>query len=187
MNNLGFTLLEIVTCIVVASIIAVIAGRGFLEIVKGYTLSKKNATVAQQGQIAVARLKKEFSSIRSITCGSDKSITYKIKRRSTDPAEDTTTIYWPGGDNPLYLKTNSVCDCSSCTDGDVLAGNVSAFELKYCTKADDANCSTIFQSTGYTPATVLLIKFTLKLKGFEDAVISIANPDIVILNQESGG
>jgi len=187
-NNRGFTLIEIITAIAVAAIIAVVAGMGIAEIAKAYIISKKNAQTAQHGQITIARLKKEFSSIRAITCGSDKSITYTIKRNTSVP-EDTTTIYWSGADNPLYLKTNSNCiDCvSPCSGGDILAGNVSAFELKYCTNADDINCSTTFPNGPvYTPATVLLIKFTLKLKGFEGASISIANPDIVILNRETG-
>jgi prepilin-type N-terminal cleavage/methylation domain-containing protein len=182
-NNRGFTLLEIVTSIVVASIIAVIAGMGFVEIVKGYMLSKKNATVAQQGQIAIARLKKEFTSIKSITCGSANMITYKSNR---NPSEEVT-IYWSDG-NPIRLKMSSNCiDCNSpCADGDILADKVSVFELGYCTSP--ANCSTTFPNNpNYTPATLALVKVTLKLKGYEDATISIANPDLVILNQESGG
>ncbi|MFH2044073.1 MAG: type II secretion system protein [Pseudomonadota bacterium] len=186
-NIRGFTLIEIITSIAVLAIIAVVAGMGISEMTKAYIMSKKNAQTAQQGQIAIARLKKEFSSIRSITCGSDKSITYKIDRDSSG-TEDTTTIYWTSGNSTLYLKTNSSCDCiSSCTGGDILAGNVSAFDLKYCTSADDTDCSTSFpNSPDYTSATVMLMKFTLALKGFEDAAIPIANPDVVILGRESG-
>ena len=188
-NNRGFTLIEIITSIAVAAIIAVVAGMGIAEIAKGYILSKKNAQTAQHAQIAIARLKKEFSSLRSIKCGSDKSITYTIKRNSSVP-EDITTIYWSAADNSLYLNSNSNClDCSvSCTGGDILTGNVSTFGLTYCTSSDDINnCSTTFPNgPDYTPATVLLIKFTLKLKGFEDTEISVANPDIVILNRETG-
>ncbi len=185
-NNQGFTLLEIIMSIVIITILGVMAGRGFLEIAKGYVLSRKNATVAQHGQITAARLKKEFSSIKSITCGGANIITYKITR-STSETEDVSSIYWAGGNNPLILKTASDCIVctSACAGGDVLAGNVSAFELKYCTKADDANCSTTFPNgTDYTSETVLLVKFTLKLKGYDDTLISIADPDLVILNQE---
>ncbi|MBU1053668.1 MAG: prepilin-type N-terminal cleavage/methylation domain-containing protein [Proteobacteria bacterium] len=187
-NNRGFTLIEIITSIVVVSIISVVAGMGISELAKAYVMSKKNAQTAQQGQISIARLKKEFSSISSITCGSDKKITYKIDRDSSG-TEDTTTIYWTSGNSTLYLKTNSDCtDCSvSCTGGDILANNVSTFNLTYCTDADDTNCSPTFpNSPDYTSATVMLMKFTLVLKGFEDAAIPIANPDIVILGRETG-
>ncbi|MBA3037351.1 MAG: prepilin-type N-terminal cleavage/methylation domain-containing protein, partial [Desulfobacterium sp.] len=42
-NNRGFTLIEIITAIAVAAIIAVVAGMGIAEIAKAYIISKKNA------------------------------------------------------------------------------------------------------------------------------------------------
>jgi len=182
-DNRGFTLIEIITSIVVISIIAVVAGMSFVQIAKGYSLSRKNATVAQHGQITAARLKKELSASSYIYCGGSNMITYKIKR---DVSEDTTTIYWAGGSNPLRLKTGSTClDCTSCAGGDILVENVSAFTLSYCRTT--ADCSATFPiSPNYTSATVSLVKVILKLKGYEDTAISIADPDIVLLNMESG-
>ena len=184
-DNRGFTLIEIITSIVVISIIAVVAGMSFVQIAKGYVLSRKNATVAQQGQITAARLKKELSASSSITqsssiaCGVSNMITYKIKRNSSE-SEDVSTIYWAGGSNPLLLKTGSTClDCTSCTGGDKLVENVSAFTLSYCRTTADCSAT-------YTSATVSLVKVILKLKGYEDTAISIADPDIVLLNMESG-
>jgi len=180
-KNQGFTLLEIIMSIVIITIIGVIAGRGFLEIAKGYVLSRKNATVAQQGQITAARLKKEFSSIRSITCGGANIITYKSSRN----ASEDVTIYWAGGNNPLMLKMASNCTVctSSCAGGDKLAENISDFTLSYCTTT--ANCSATFPNNpNFTEATVSLVKVILKLKGYDDTLISIADPDFVILNQE---
>ena len=191
-NNRGFTLLEIIMSIVIITILGVMAGRGFLEIAKGYVLSRKNATVAQHGQITAARLKKELSASTSIECGGSNMITYKIKR---DASEDTTTIYWAGGNNPLMLKTASDCTVctSACTGGDKLAENLAeniaeniyGFKVSYCTST--TNCSDTFPNNpDFTKATVSLVKVTLKLKGYDDTMVSIADPDLVILNQESG-
>jgi len=193
-NSRGFTLLEIIMSIVIITIIGVISGRGLLEIAQGYVLSRKNATVTQQGQITAARLKKELSSIKSITCGGANIITYKIKRSSSE-TEDVSSIYLDltkinstDISNPrIRLKTASDCTvCTSpCTGGDILAEKVSDFTLSYCTTT--ANCSATFpNSPNFTEATVSLVKFTLKLKGYDDTMISIADPDLVILNQESG-
>jgi uncharacterized membrane protein len=170
--------------IVIITIIGVIAGMGFVEMAKAYVLSKKNATVAQQGQITAARLKKELSASSSITCGGSNMITYTIKR---DVSEDTTTIYWSGGNNPIMLKTASNCTVctSSCAGGDKLVENVSDFTLSYCTTT--TNCSATFpNSPNFTAATVSLMKVILKLKGYEDMPISIADPDFVIFGLESG-
>jgi len=185
-DNRGFTLIEIIVSFVVIAILGVIAGRGMVEMANGYVLSKKNATVAQLGQITAARLKKEFSSISSITCGGTNIITYKIQR-STSEGEDVSSVYWAGGNNPIYLKTASDCTvCSGlCAGGDKLAENVSNFTLSYCTTT--ANCSATFPNNpNFTGGTVSFVKFILKLKGYDDAVISIANPDIVFFGLESG-
>jgi len=189
-DNRGFTLIEIIVSFVVITILGVIAGRGMLEMVNGYMLSKKNATVAQQGQITAARLKKEFSSIRSITCGGANIITYTIQR-STSEGPDVSSVYLAGGNNPiLYLKTASDCTvCTgSCAGGDKLAENVSDFTLSYCMAtvkcpATNSNCSATFpDSPCFTDATVSLVTFILKLKGYEDKPIS----DVVFFGLESG-
>jgi len=186
--NGGFTLLETVISMIVASIIGVIAVMGFLEMGKGYNLSKKNAMVTQQAQITMARIKKELASVRSISCGSDKMITFKIKR-STAEFEDTSTIYLTA-DNKIQLKTGSDCSvCSSpstCINGDTLAENVSEFSLGYC--KDAASCSSSYPdiANGYTAATVVSIKVILKLIGYGDTPIAIADPDYVVIGQASG-
>ena len=189
-NNRGFTLIEIIMSVIIIAILGVIAGRGLVEIAKGHVLSRKNATIAQQGQITAARIKKELSSSISITCGGANIITYKIKR-GTDP-EDVSTIYWSGGSNPLRLKTNSNClDCTSCTGGDILAEKIvlpddqqKQYVFRYCNNPTD--CTVNYGSSNYTAVTITSVEVTLLLKGYEDTKIKIAYPDLVVLNQESG-
>lgn len=173
--------------IVVIAIIGVVAGMGFFQMATGYNLSKSTARVTQQAQITMARIKKELASLKSISCGSDKMITYKITR-STAESEDTATIYL-NGSNQLQLKTGSGCtNCSTtCTGGDTLVENVSEFSLSYCKDAT-TTCSLSFPNTanGYTAATVVSAKVVLKLKGYEDTPIAVADPDFVILGLASG-
>lgn len=189
-NDRGFTLIEIITSVVVISIIAVIVGTGFVQITNGYIMSKKNSTVAQQGQIVVARIKKELAASKSITCGSANMVTYKINRDSSD---EYSTIYWAGGSNPLRLKTNSDClNCAGiCTGGDILVENVvlsddpqKQYIFRYCNNQTD--CSVNYDSSGYKSATVTSIEVTLLMIGYEDTKIKIAYPDFVVLNLEAG-
>ena len=181
----GFTLIEVVMSLVVIAIIGVVAGRGFLEIIAGYKMSKETALVTQQAQITMARIKKELASLTSISCGSDKMITYKITRSATE-SEDTATIYQTV-DNKIQLKTGSTCTaCSTCADGDTLVESVSEFSLSYC-KDSATTCSTSFPVSDFTAATVVSVKVVLKLKGYEDTPIVVADPDIVILGLASGG
>jgi prepilin-type N-terminal cleavage/methylation domain-containing protein len=167
-NKKGFTLLEIILAIAATAVIAVVAGMGLVEMTKGYILSTKNAFVAQQGQIAVERLKKELSSIKSISNAAATTITYRSMRNLSEDV----SICWAGGSSPVLIKMNA----TDCTGGDKLADNVTQFNLKYY----DYNLSAAI----YSPTTSM-IEMTLQLKGAENAVITFN--DRVNLYLETGG
>jgi len=157
----GFTLLEIILAIVAMTIIAVVAGVGLVEITKGYIFSKKNAFTAQQGQIAVARLKKELSNIKSVSgMPTATSITFV---RSSDLS--THTISWAGGSSPVLV------------DSDTLVTPVTSFNLNFY----DFYTST---NSPYS-STTSMIEMTLQLKAAENAVINFT--DRVNLYLETGG
>jgi hypothetical protein len=153
-NRRGFTLLEIILAFVAMTVIAVVAGVGLVEITKGYVFSKKNAFVAQQGQIALARLKKELSNITSINLATATSITFLRLDPSTG-SSISHTISWAGGSNPLLL------------DGDTLVTPVASFNLSFYNFYSSANSS-------YS-STTSMIEMTLKLNGAENAVISFTD------------
>jgi len=156
----GFTLLEIIVSIVVVTIIAVIASNGIIGIVKGYTFSRKNALTVQQGQITMARLKKELSNIKSVSSGAATSITFT---RSSDGS--THTISWAGGNSPLLI------------DGDTLVSPINSFNLAYY---DSYNSS----ASSYSASTSI-IEITLQLMGPENSAMNFA--DRVNLYLETGG
>jgi prepilin-type N-terminal cleavage/methylation domain-containing protein len=162
-NNIhGFTLLEIIVSIVVVTIIAVIAGNGIITIVKGYTFSRKNALTAQQGQIAMARLKKELGNIKAVTAGSatETAITFT---RSSDGS--IHAISWAGGNSPLLV------------DVDTLIGPVTSFSLTYY---DSYNAS----ASPYSASTSI-IEIMLQLMGAENSPMTFT--DRVNLYLETGG
>ena len=161
-NQKGFTLIEIIVSIVVMTIITVIAGVGLVEISKGYVFSKKNAIITQQGQIAMARLKKELSNIQSVT-----SVTATPPSITFTRSSDTTihTISWAGGNNPLLV------------DGDTLIGPVTSFSLTYY---DFYNSS----ASSYSASTSI-IEIMLQLVGAENSPVNLT--DRVNLYLETGG
>jgi hypothetical protein len=154
---------------------------GLVEIGEFYSFSKKNATLAQQGQIATTRLKKELSSSGSIICGGPNMITYTIQRSASEGTV-TSSIYWAGGNDLFLLSKDSNCSVcsSSCTGGDILAENVSDFTLSYCTTTASSSCSATFQDSSAS-----LVKITLKVKGYDNQPMSVVD-DVVFLGQESG-
>lgn len=165
-NEKGFTLLEIIVSIVVMSIIAVIASIGFIEIAKGYTFSRRNAVTAQQAYIAMARLKKEISNIRSVAAGTATSTSITFTRGSDGTGH---TISWDGGNSPLLI------------DGDMLVGPVYSFNLAYC---DSYSPCPDDPAALYSTSTSI-IEITLQLQAAEGTVIKVT--DRVNLYQEIGG
>jgi hypothetical protein len=162
-NKKGFTLLEIILAIVAMTVIAVVAGVGLVEITKGYIFSKKNAFIAQQGQIAVARLKKELSNIKSVTgMPTATSITFV---RSSDLS--THFVSWAGGSSSSPLLLDDI----------TLIAPVTSFNLNFY----DFYTST---NTPYS-STTSMIEMTLQLKGAENAIINFT--DRVNLYLETGG
>ncbi|MFA4915108.1 MAG: type II secretion system protein [Syntrophales bacterium] len=172
-NNSGFTLVEIITSIVIMAIIGVIAGVGLSKIATGYVLSKKNTEIAQHGQIAITRLRKEFRAIKSISNGAVSTLTYK---RLNQTVTQDVSICWSGTESsPLLLKMNAV----DCTGGDILIDKVKLFRLNYC---GTSSCS-----GSYLPGTTSIIEVTLELIGYDNTRIIIAGPDRVVLSPGDEG
>ena len=72
----GFTLIEIITSIVVLSILGTIVGMGFVSAINGYFIAKGNTDTVQNAEIILARLAKEINSTGSITSGNQTSLTF---------------------------------------------------------------------------------------------------------------
>ncbi len=150
----GFTLLEIVVCIVIVTIMTVVVGRGLVEMTSGYIFARKNAMIAQQGQIAMTRLKKEFShNITSVISATATSIQFV---RISDAS--IHTISWAGGSSPLLW------DNSDTLIGESIAP-VTSFNLNYYNSYSSS-------SSTYSPSTSI-IEISLQLSGAENTSIQL--------------
>jgi len=150
----GFTLIEIISVIVVMSIIGVIAGMSLLKITEGFVFAKKNAATAQKGQIAMARLAKELNSVKfissntwtTISSGTGTSITLTRKVGAT-----TTTFTIDQSGSNLRVG------------GDILVDNVNTFELKYYSAYNGSGSSTY-------SSVASMIEISLKLTGADNVI-----------------
>lgn len=139
-------MIELVTVIVIISIVGVLAGVGIVQIANAYLLAKKSAVAAQQAQIALTRLGKELSALETISAATATSITYKRIYKGSGPLEQSHTLAWTAADGPLTL------------DGDILIDKVQAFSLTYHNSYNAAAAS-------YSGATAM-IELTFQLKGY---------------------
>jgi prepilin-type N-terminal cleavage/methylation domain-containing protein len=144
-NIKGFTMIELITAVVIMSIIAVMAGMGLVQIARGYLLAKTSTANAEQSQIALTRILKELTAVQTITEATATSLTYT--RGGT-----SHTLSWAGLDQALTL------------DGDKLIDKVHSFNLTY---RDTYNTTT---PSSYSSAT-MVIEFSFQLKGFEGSTL----------------
>ncbi len=145
-DSRGFTLIEVVTVIIIAAILSAIAGMGLVQIANGYVFARKNAAVSQQAQVALARLVKEVSEIRSVPSATATGLTYQRINVATGLPE-THTLAWAGADQPVTL------------DGDALIGKVRSFSLTYYNYAYGTR---EFTALPYSASTMVIeVKFQL--------------------------
>jgi len=161
----GFTLIEIITSIVVLSILGTIVGMGFVSAIHGYFIAKGNTDTVQNAEIILARLAKEINSTGSITSGNQTSLTFLSK--STNPVDQPLILSWDSPSKILSLGQ------------DTLANNVFSFSLNYFDKFDATASPT------YSPASTAIIKITLGLTG-ADNVISTFEERVFLYNLMTG-
>jgi len=156
-NKKGFTMIELITALVIVSIISVMAGMGLVQIANAYLLAKKSTVSAQQAQIVLTRLSKELAAIETISSSS--TATTLIYSR----AGASHTLAWTAVDQPLTL------------DGDTLIDKVQAFSLNYYIYN---YTNQTFTSGSYSSATAM-IELTFQLKGYSDIPLTFVKRVVI--------
>lgn len=150
LHSRGFTLIEFVTVILIVAIIGTMAGMALVNITGGYVLAKRSSEAAQQAQIALTRLAKELTELKSISYATDRAVTY-TRPDETHTSVEEHKITWDGINQPITL------------DDDTLIDKVQSFSLTYYNY--DYNAQT-FTASDYS-ATTAVIELTFQLEGYE--------------------
>jgi prepilin-type N-terminal cleavage/methylation domain-containing protein len=82
-DDKAFTLIEVIVSLVLAGIIATVAGLGLVQVSQGYIFAKQNAETTQKIQVAMNRIVKELAAAQpqtststAITAGGTTSVSY---------------------------------------------------------------------------------------------------------------
>lgn len=118
----GFTLIEVIVTLILVGIMASVAGLGIVTAVKGYLFAKNNTVIAGKAQVALARMTRELTDLRSIptpysTYATANSIMFY-------KALDTVAIGQAGTN--IRIGTTSVI-----ANGDVLVDQVTGLSFAY--------------------------------------------------------
>jgi prepilin-type N-terminal cleavage/methylation domain-containing protein len=109
----GFTLIEMIASLVLLGIMAVMAGLGIVQITKQYVFTQKAGETAQVAQVAMARMVKELTLVRSATSTGSGSIVFDT------PTLSGRSISWAGVNSPILMN------------GERLIDNIQSFTLSY--------------------------------------------------------
>lgn len=140
----GFTLIEVIVTMLIAGILATIAGLGIVQGVKGYVFASENAAITQKVELAMSRMSLELRDISEVTVASETKIEYKC------------------AGEPEVEHTIELVGSKITLDTDDLVDKVSGFEMTY--KEADGTTSWI---VGNPPKDLARVNIELKLKHTE--------------------
>ena len=137
----GFTLIEVILCILIVGILGAVAGMGITNIVRTYDISRKNSETFHRGQLAMTRIAKELKDPSTeISYGSDILIRYDREGIERELSFDAAS-------RSLYF------------DSDILSNHIASFELTYYS-AYDSGSSPFFSSIS-----TRIVQVVLKYEG----------------------
>ena len=180
-KDAGFTLVEIILSLVIAGILASIAGMGIVSAISGYAVVRENVSLSQKIQLAATRIQRELLELTAIGFMDDSRpcLIYESatgRRQAIAKVDDTIRLYELDDDQsgPLddaYLENN----------GDILTDNVDSFALNYFQGASDW--------TGADIRELSTISFSLNLFRTEvpDSLVTIATRVHLRNNDNYGG
>jgi prepilin-type N-terminal cleavage/methylation domain-containing protein len=129
----GFTLIEVVASLVLMGILAAALAIGSLSLVRGLLLERQASTAEYNAQLAMLRIVKELTLLRSASTASGTSITFVTRHGASD---STIAIAYNAGSQSITLNNMTIG-----TGAITLATGVSGFSLTYYNKYSETASS----------------------------------------------
>jgi prepilin-type N-terminal cleavage/methylation domain-containing protein len=131
-QNGGFTLIELIVSLALLGILTAVLGMGVVGALNVYSVSEENVRIAQQNQLAMARIDRELRELTEVISHSDPSyIVYRNLRGSTG----IHAIEFDSNNSRLQLYSDLASGTTSLNSPsvtpDILLQGVSAFSLSY--------------------------------------------------------
>ncbi|MGB5218027.1 MAG: type II secretion system protein [Smithella sp.] len=121
----GFTLIEVITTLVIVGVMAALGGMGIVQAVKGYITVKQNSETTQKFQMALTRINREIREMISTSTATGTTISMTGVNNCFSSTNCVRTI----GLNNGAIKITS--GGTNLANGDILIDNVNSFNISY--------------------------------------------------------
>ena len=138
----AFTLIEMIVVIIILGIIGGLAGMGVSSLAEGFIIARDAAGTTEKAQMAIGRLVKEFSAIRTI---------------SETPSPTANSITYTRSDGTS--RTVDLNGANLRLQGQTLTDQVGNFQLSYCNDYS-SSCATSYSATN-----TAIIEIVLTMRG----------------------
>lgn len=168
----GFTLIEIITTLVLLGGIVLVAGLAIIQGVEGFTLARENADLSQKAQLAFGRINREFENLIDISLVNETGeqyICYSLRTESQGPDQNRCIgrvddeIRIINGTTPPAVNT-----------GHILTDQVSDFKLDFYLAGDDVTAAGTWITTSpITDLNLIKIGITFDHKTLKDISLNL--------------
>ena len=125
----GFTLIEIIASLVLAGILAAVAGMGIVQATKAFLFTRQTTEISQKNSLPMIRMRRSVMNLTDVSAIGSRSLTLNRLSSGTEISE---TYNWGGNiGNPLTVSINGGA-------AQTLADNIQNFSLSFVNSKNTA-------------------------------------------------